>query len=52
MRQLSWHIRFLAIGAAVSASLAWFFWRWEIGTGEFVPDCPTEPAALEPTERL
>ena len=49
---LSGNALWLAIGAAVSASLAWFFWRWEIGKGEFVPDCPTEPAALEPTERL
>ncbi|WP_343226305.1 multidrug effflux MFS transporter [Marilutibacter chinensis] len=41
----------LAIGAAVFAFLGWAFWRWEVSFGG-TPTCPSEPAALEPTDRL
>ncbi len=42
----------LAIGASLFMLLGWGFWRWELGKGREVPECPDEPAALEPTERL
>ena len=42
----------LAIGASLFTLLGWGFWRWELGKGREVPECPDEPAALEPTERL
>jgi DHA1 family bicyclomycin/chloramphenicol resistance-like MFS transporter len=43
----------LALAAAVSTSLGWLFWRWEMHTGEPVPECaPDQAPGLEPTERL
>ena len=49
---LSGNALWLAAGAAVATALGWAFWRWEIGTGETLPEAPPAPAALEPTERL
>ena len=49
---LSHEAMHLAIGASLFTLLGWGFWRWELGKGHEVPECPDEPAALEPTERL
>ena len=49
---LSHEAMHLAIGASLFTLLGWGFWRWELGKGREVPECPDEPAALEPTERL
>ena len=42
----------LALGAACYTFAGWLFWRWEMRTGHRVPDCPADPAALEPTDQL
>ena len=42
----------LALGAACFTLLGWLFWRWEMRIGHQLPDCPPQPAALQPTERL
>ena len=49
---LSHEAMHLAIGASLFTLLGWGFWRWELGKGHEVPECPDEPTALEPTERL
>ncbi|MFP7723690.1 multidrug effflux MFS transporter [Lysobacter sp. A3-1-A15] len=49
---LSHDAMYLAMAAALATLLGWVFWRWELGKGHEVPECPDEPAALEPTERL
>ena len=49
---LSGNALWLAVGAAASTALGWAFWRWEIGTGEDLPEAPRAPRALEPTERM
>jgi MFS transporter, DHA1 family, multidrug resistance protein len=40
----------LALGAALFSLLGWLFWRWETGSGQRVPECTPDAAALEPTQ--
>ncbi len=49
---LSRDAMWLALGSGLFAFLGWAFWRWEAGFGGRPPECPAEPAALEPTDRL
>ncbi|MBB1059853.1 multidrug effflux MFS transporter [Marilutibacter spongiae] len=49
---LSGHALWLALGSALFACLGWAFWRWETRLGGPAAACPSEPAALEPTDRL
>ena len=49
---LSRHPLQLALGAATFTLLGWLFWRWEMQAGRQVPECTSEAAALEPTDRM
>ena len=49
---LSRDAMWLALGSALFAFLGWAFWRWETSFGGRPPECPTDPAALEPTDRM
>ncbi|GAB3337186.1 multidrug effflux MFS transporter [Marilutibacter aestuarii] len=49
---LSGHALWLALGSALFACLGWAFWRWETSFGGPPAACPSEPGALEPTDRL
>jgi hypothetical protein len=43
----------LALGTAVFAALGWAFWRWEMRSGQGVPDgAPSLLPSLEPTDEM
>ncbi|MDQ3228753.1 MAG: multidrug effflux MFS transporter [Pseudomonadota bacterium] len=49
---LSHHALHLALGGAVLTLLGWLFWRWETKSGQPVPECSANAAALEPGESI